>query len=911
MADSYAILLVEDDEVDRLAVRRALRSAHAEICEADTCRDAFERLRSRSFDCILLDYRLPDGDGLSFLGELRTRGSLTPAIVLTGQGDEETAVELMKAGAIDYIPKSRIAADLLVQSLLRAIRVGQAERLARRATEELQASEERYRLVLEGSNEGFWDWRVGTDALFCNPRLREMFGLDPSSNRLPLDLARDRLHPEDRPRLVYLQTLLADACDCRNQIEAEFRICHPDGSERFCIVRGKAQCDAADRVERLSGVAIAITERRRREARSHFLAEASKLLVASLDPPALLGDLADLAVAQMADWCAIDLYETDCTDPDCTDPDPTLTRVAAACADPERTHLVRALARYLDDEEHLLSPRAARTGTSHACFAIAPADVIDYAAAAEQLSILRQLGCTSVLCVPLLVGERSLGAMTLVCGDSGRRYTRDDLMLAEDLAQRVALALDNGRLYEEATGARDRLGRTLQTLSVQQRQLRALQGLTNLLNQRLTDLPALLRVMVEATSAAIADAQTCFIALYRDDRLQLTAAAGDRARELDLAAAFDPDGGVLHRVFATVTPDTTVARSGTAPVALFAVPIASARGGSSGILAVGHWGRELSFSAEDRHLLAAVGKQAAIAIENARLIETLEEREARLEQQNQILGTQNSKLARQQQQIQLQNVKLLEAARLKSQFIATMSHELRTPMNAIIGFSQLLLRHSSDLSASRVQMIERILSNGKALLALIDDILDLSKVEAGRLELRLEPVDLVQLACDTLGELQSLADEKRLTLELDARLHDPTVVGDRVRLRQILVNLLSNALKFTERGSVRVELNEADSEIEIAVSDTGIGISPDQQEHIFDEFRQLDQTTTRKYSGTGLGLAIARSLVELMRGQIEVESELGQGSTFRVTLPRYVEALPLSVAVERAHPPTSPRRHLL
>jgi signal transduction histidine kinase len=320
------------------------------------------------------------------------------------------------------------------------------------------------------------------------------------------------------------------------------------------------------------------------------------------------------------------------------------------------------------------------------------------------------------------------------------------------------------------------------------------------------------------------------------------------------------------------------------------VAIESVPAGRLGVLAIGNWAHPDAFDAEDRNLLAAVGEQAAIAINNARMINALEEREERLAIQNEILARQNRELELTRQQIERQNLQLIEAARLKSQFLATMSHELRTPMNAVIGFAQVLLRQrTAPLYVQQVDMVQRILNNGKHLLALINDILDLSKVEAGRLELKLEEFNLTALVLATIAELRPLAEQKQLDLKVHADLDNPIVVNDSVRLRQILVNLLSNAIKFTENGSVEVRVGElSPMQLAINVKDNGIGIAESDLEHIFEEFRQIDQTTTRKHSGTGLGLAITKSLVRMMQGKITVESKLGQGSTFRVELPRHV-----------------------
>lgn len=262
-----------------------------------------------------------------------------------------------------------------------------------------------------------------------------------------------------------------------------------------------------------------------------------------------------------------------------------------------------------------------------------------------------------------------------------------------------------------------------------------------------------------------------------------------------------------------------------------------------------------------------------------------------LQETNELLSRQNEELKKQKQKIELQNLELLKASRIKSQFLATMSHELRTPMNAIIGFSQVLLRQSKgEINVHQRTMVERILSNSRNLLELVNDILDLSRIEAGRLELRPEPCDLLQLLETTIGQLRSLAEEKNLPIRVHSTLSHSRAFNDSMRVRQVLVNLISNAIKFTDSGEISIELSEPEpNRIAIAIQDSGIGIAPTDLGYIFDMFHQIDQTLNRKYSGTGLGLAITRSLVEMMGGEITVQSHLGQGSTFRIDIPRFVQ----------------------
>ena len=259
----------------------------------------------------------------------------------------------------------------------------------------------------------------------------------------------------------------------------------------------------------------------------------------------------------------------------------------------------------------------------------------------------------------------------------------------------------------------------------------------------------------------------------------------------------------------------------------------------------------------------------------------------RLRISNDLLVSKNEELEKQQQQIKLQNIKLQEAYNLKSEFLATMSHELRTPMNAIMGFSQLLLRqHQEPLSGQQENLVRRIFHNSKNLLTMINEMLDFSKIEAGKLEIFPQKFDLEHLALATVEELRSLAAQKHIELTAKIELEDKFVFQDFNFVKRASINLLSNAIKFTDAGRVALEITAVDDEIAIAIRDTGIGIALEDREKIFEAFRQADQTFTRQHSGTGLGLAITDSLVKMMGGEIILDSEIGKGSTFTIKIPR-------------------------
>jgi signal transduction histidine kinase len=239
------------------------------------------------------------------------------------------------------------------------------------------------------------------------------------------------------------------------------------------------------------------------------------------------------------------------------------------------------------------------------------------------------------------------------------------------------------------------------------------------------------------------------------------------------------------------------------------------------------------------------------------------------------------------------NDRLALASRAKSEFLANMSHELRTPLNAILGFTEIMLDELyGEVPANLREPLVDIQTNGRHLLRLINDVLDLSKIEAGRLELGAGEYSVQEIVDVVHASLRSLAIEKGLAFSIRVAPGIPPAWGDGRRLTQCLLNLAGNALKFTRQGRVDIDVSVADEWLTFRVADTGIGIPKDEVENIFAEFRQVDTTITREYGGTGLGLSITKRLVELHGGRIGVESELGRGSTFFFTVPLHADGGP-------------------
>ena len=270
------------------------------------------------------------------------------------------------------------------------------------------------------------------------------------------------------------------------------------------------------------------------------------------------------------------------------------------------------------------------------------------------------------------------------------------------------------------------------------------------------------------------------------------------------------------------------------------------------------WAQPGATPKSQEDLLRTFADQATIAIQNARSFQEIRDKSDQVEIAN----------------------------RHKSEFLAHMSHELRTPLNAIIGFTRIVKRQSLErLEPKQLENLDKILASGEHLLAFINAILDLSKVEAGRVEVSPGVVALAPVLGQCLRIVEPLVKPGAVSLVREFDGAPPSMYADEEKLRQIVINLLSNAAKFTLRGSIRLQACAANGSVAIAVVDTGIGIGPDKLGLIFEEFQQADANSTRVYGGTGLGLTIARRLARLMGGDIGVESAPGSGSTFTLTLP--------------------------
>jgi signal transduction histidine kinase len=474
-------------------------------------------------------------------------------------------------------------------------------------------------------------------------------------------------------------------------------------------------------------------------------------------------------------------------------------------------------------------------------------------------------GWRTMMGVPLLREGVPFGALTLT-RSTVRPFTDKQIELLTIFADQAVIAIENVRLFDEVQARTVELTESLQ-------QQTATADVLKVISRSAFDLKSVLQTLVES-AARLCDADKATITrqidgvFYRAESYGFPAEFMERWRNVAVtpergsaAGRALLEGCTVHIPDADADPDYTFDTAGAVIRSMLGVPMLR-EGVPIGVLTLIR-SEVRPFTDKQIELVSTFADQAAIAIENVRLFE----------------------------EIQDKSRQLAEASQHKSQFLANMSHELRTPLNAIIGVSE-MLREDAEALKQDVEPLDRVLGAARHLLALINDILDLSKIEAGRMELQLEDFALAPLIDNVVKTIEPLAakNANQVAVSCDAAIG--TLHADQMRLRQALLNLMSNANKFTDRGTITVEARQAQENgrdwVAIGVADTGIGMTPEQMGKLFQEFSQADASTTRKYGGTGLGLAISKRFCQMMGGDITVESDPGRGSTFTIRLPRIV-----------------------
>jgi signal transduction histidine kinase len=475
----------------------------------------------------------------------------------------------------------------------------------------------------------------------------------------------------------------------------------------------------------------------------------------------------------------------------------------------------------------------------------------------------RQRGFRSMVIVPMYRENQVVGVITVGRAQPGE-FSDADVALLQTFADQAVIAIENVRLFTELQARTMELTRSVG-------ELRALGEVGQAISSTLDLRTVLSTIVARATHLSGTDAGVIY---EYDEQREIFLPRATEYLEADivetmLATPVRKGEGATGRLAEThepnqvpdilVSPGESRVRGALVRAgyrALLAVPLVREDHLLGGLTVVRKMPGE--FPGEIIELLQTFATQSALAIQNARLFREIEEKSRQLE----------------------------VASQHKSEFLANMSHELRTPLNAIIGFSEVLgERMFGELNEKQEEYLKDIHASGQHLLSLINDILDLSKIEAGRMELELSDFDLPTAIDNALTLVRERAGRRGIALHQAADDGLGQIRGDERKIKQVLLNLLSNAIKFTpDGGRIDLRARAVDGAVEVSVSDTGVGIAPEDQEAIFEEFRQVG-TADKKVEGTGLGLALSRKFVELHGGRIWVESQIGTGSTFTFTIP--------------------------
>ena len=471
-------------------------------------------------------------------------------------------------------------------------------------------------------------------------------------------------------------------------------------------------------------------------------------------------------------------------------------------------------------------------------------------------------GVRTYLSVPLLKENELLGAFTLFRQEV-LPFTDKQIELVQNFAAQAIIAIENARLLNELRQRTDELVRSVD-------ELRALGEVSQAVNSTLDLQTVLSTIVAKAVQLSGTEAGAIYVFDEREREFHLRATYGMDQQLIDALTDrhIDTTDPNVAQAMAQPEPIQVADLREEAPSDLNEITLRA--GYRARLVAPLLRGEEIvgllvvrrrtpgAFPLNTVDLMKTFAAQSALAIQNARLFHEIEDKGRQLE----------------------------VASKHKSQFLANMSHELRTPLNAILGYTELILDNIYGEAPEQMRsVLERVQTNGKHLLGLINDVLDMSKIEAGQVTLSLSDYSLEELIHGVYVAVEPLATQKNLVLRTSIEPGLPVGHGDERRLAQVLLNLVGNAIKFTEAGEVAIEASHSDGLFRVAVRDSGPGIAATDQAKIFEEFQQVDNTPTRQKGGTGLGLAISKRIVEMHGGRILVDSELGKGSTFTISIP--------------------------
>lgn len=651
----------------------------------------------------------------------------------------------------------------------------------KQSEQKLRESEERLRLALEAGNMGAWDWDIANNKISWTDKVYELHGTKKGEFDGSIEEFNKLIHPDDSNKMFQL---INGAVEEVKPFKAEFRVRHRDGKVVWLFTEALTLADAKGKAVRMLGVTFEITERKNREINTRFLSKASKVIYSSLDYQTTLNNLASLAVPDIADWCSVDML----------DENGGVELVAVAHKDPEKVKWAIELRKTnpVDMEDLTGLPNVIRTGQSE-MYPLVTDEMIKLAAKnAKQLRLLLSIGFRSVMIVPIKSYDKVIGVITFVTTQTGRQYTNSDLQMAEELASRISLAIENAKLYQQVEQERTKF-KILYDSNI-------------------------IGVMIIDKNNRITQANENFLKLlgYTNEEIESKSLHWNQITPHEYLEIDEKAYRGLKKTGDAVT-----------------------------------WEKEFIKSNEEN---------VPVIVGCALINKRTQEKVAFV--------------------LDITEQKKLEER--KDEFIGIASHELKTPLTSIKGYVQILEKALRDTNNEKVKTLfnkTNIYIN--KLDELIIDLLDVSKIQAGKLQFDMMDFNLKQLIDDGIGYIQAGTSHK-IILEGDSNIN---IFGDKHRLEQVFVNLLSNAVKYSpDADKIKVKITRFKDNVEISVQDFGIGISKKHYDKLFQRFYRVEKSA-KNFSGLGIGLYISSKIISRHGGRIWVESELGKGSTFYFNLP--------------------------
>jgi len=813
-----------------------------------------------SFDAILSDFNMPQFEAMRALQLLQERGLDIPFIIVTGSISEEVAVECIKLGAADYLLKDRLVR--LPQAVLQAVQRKKLRDDKRQAETALQASEERFRRLADNAPDIIYRYQI-TPKLrsfeYISPAVTTIIGYTPTEHYADPQLWLKLVHQNDR---WMLQQWLAGE---RLSQPTVLRFLRKDGGIVWTEHHNIGIYDRLGNLIAIEGIARNITERQRAEEallqqtqRERLMAEIARRIRRSLD----LEEILSTTVEEVRQFLQADRAIVYQLQPDGSGV-VAMESVAAGW--------VSILGRIIDESCF----RGSLISDYQQGRVSAIEDIYTAGLSEPYIDLLAQFQVRANLVVPILQGEQLWGLLIAHQCSGTRHWKPVEISLLNQLATQAAIAIQQAQLFKQVqqqAWQEQLLNRISQALNSSLDPGHILQEIANLTGESFS---------VERVNIFSINAEQIRVLNEWRTSDQVVSVLNWNFPLSEYLDLLNPSSDLsFYRVFPVPNqaevPLTPIRQNWIQQAQVLSelyVPICISNELFGG-LSLQTTTTYRTFTPEEIHLLKRIAERVAIALYNAQSYERLEQL-----------------VKERTQELEQEKLRSEAANRAKSEFLANMSHELRTPLTSILGFSQVLLEQIfGQLNEKQRQYLTAISSSGKHLLNLINDVLDLSKIEAGKEELFLETI-LVEEVCQTcLSLIQERAHRRGLQLSFEMAADIGTCVADERRLQQILFNLLSNAIKFTETGSVTLKVEQTENKIMFSVIDTGIGISQADRATLFQAFQQLDSGLPRKREGTGLGLALSRHLARLHGGDITVTSELGRGSCFTLHLPKHPPA---------------------